>query len=97
MLQCKDQTGCVELRLRLCEALFTGEVEVELAPWTVLHDEVQLLAVVEGVLQSDNEGMLDLRQHVSLRPYMFQLRLRLQSLLFHHLHREDLLRLSMSH
>lgn len=58
--------GSVELGDGVGEALGLAQQTEQLAALDKVHDHVQVLAVLEGAPQGDEEGVLDLLQHATL-------------------------------
>ena len=63
----------------------------EVTTWEVVHDKVEVLTVLEGVVHVDNEGVLELCQDLSLIDHRLHTTLCDDSCLAHLLHGEVLL------
>lgn len=66
VVQGQGDLGGVELGDGVGEALGLAQQTKQLAALDKVHDHVQVLAVLEGAPQGDEEGVLDLLQHAAL-------------------------------
>ncbi len=97
VVESENETCTEELGLVLVEASHLAGVEAEVSSREVVHDEVEVLLVLEGTLHVHDKVVLDLRQQV---PFVHH---RVHTLLHDHLrfqhlfHREHFLGLPVSH
>mmetsp|Transcript_13645 Transcript_13645/g.33562 ORF Transcript_13645/g.33562 Transcript_13645/m.33562 type:complete len:577 (-) Transcript_13645:349-2079(-) len=80
----------VEARLSLAQDVLAHQQRHHVAPRQVLHDQVQVLLVLERVEQLDHVGRVHLGQHVALRAHVLHLAAPQHLRLFQLLHGHDL-------
>eukprot|EP00053_Salpingoeca_punica_P017047 m.162951 g.162951 ORF g.162951 m.162951 type:complete len:337 (+) comp17102_c0_seq1:3390-4400(+) len=91
-----DNLRAVEAGLILGELVHLLQMEAQIAALHEIQDEVEELAVVEGVLQVGDESAVHLGQNVALVDCRHFLVLELQPLLVQHLHGEHCARVQLA-
>mmetsp|Transcript_51914 Transcript_51914/g.110318 ORF Transcript_51914/g.110318 Transcript_51914/m.110318 type:complete len:289 (-) Transcript_51914:16-882(-) len=89
--------GDVEASTALAEAARSAEMVEQLTAWAELHDHVELLGGLEGVVEGDDEGVGDGFQDTSLGLRVLHLVSFDDVLLAQHLHRVDFASAHMLH
>lgn len=87
----EDDLRCVELGLFFREALFLGEESEQFSSWAILESEEELLIILEGVVELDDEGVVHADEDVAFGHDMVFLFSLLDILLLEDLHGVDAL------
>lgn len=66
VIQPDDEVGDEEFGLQLCESSPPADVVPQIAAVDVVHDQVEVLPILEGAVHVDEEGVPDPGQQVAL-------------------------------
>jgi hypothetical protein len=62
----KNRLSDVKAALVFCENIFSNQKGHEISAWQEVHDEIEVLFVLEGVLKVDNPRVLGLHENFAL-------------------------------